>query len=279
MELDYSTFLQLSVLLPASLLAVIVLYKRGLLSKKSLNNRPIYPLGIEGIDLAIGMLLILLGMVFASQVGANLKGDEATAFQKAIVQLMMQFCSFGPLMVYVAYKIISTQHRLGDFGLSLHKPIHWQMGVWSAILCIPILMSLSALVGLVSILFHFPTPEIAHELLETISQTKDVSTLIALLSSAIIVAPLIEEFVFRGFLQHCMRDIISAKTPWVNIILCSLIFASVHIGAAQWQTMPALFTLGCILGWMYERTASLWPCIILHAIFNALNISIVLLLM
>ena len=128
MELDYSTFLQLSVLLPASLLAVIVLYKRGLLSKKSLNNRPIYPLGIEGIDLAIGMLLILLGMVFASQVGANLKGDEATAFQKAIVQLMMQFCSFGPLMVYVAYKIISTQHRLGDFGLSLHKPIHWQMG-------------------------------------------------------------------------------------------------------------------------------------------------------
>jgi len=279
MELNYSTFLQLSVLLPTGLLAVIVLYKRGLLRKNSLNDRPIYPLGIDGVDLAIGMFLILLGMWFATQTSLNFIDDKATAFQKAIVQLMMQFCSFGPLMVYVAYKIKSTQHRFGDFGLSLRKPIHWQMGVWSAILCIPILMSLSALVGLVSILFHFQTPEIAHELLETISQTKDISTLIALLSSAIIVAPLIEEFVFRGFLQHCMRDIVSEKTPWVNIVICSLIFASVHIGAAQWQTMPALFTLGCILGWMYERTASLWPCIILHAIFNALNIGIVLLLM
>ena len=141
------------------------------------------------------------------------------------------------------------------------------------------LLAISSLVALATNLMGIQTPEIAHKMLVTISQTKDVVTLILLLTSAIIFAPMLEEFIFRGFLHQAIRDVISVDTPWLNITLCSAIFAGIHISAAQWQTLPALFILGGILGWMYEKTASLWPCIILHACFNSLNIAIVLFLM
>ena len=61
----------------------------------------------------------------------------------------------------------------------------------------------------------------------------------------------------------------------VTIFFAALLFAMVHIGGATWQTVPSLFVLGVILGWVYERTGSLLPCILIHAIFNGVNIAIV----
>jgi hypothetical protein len=61
----------------------------------------------------------------------------------------------------------------------------------------------------------------------------------------------------------------------VTIFFAALLFAMVHIGGAAWQTVPSLFVLGVILGWVYERTGSLLPCILIHAIFNGVNIAIV----
>ncbi len=279
MSEDTQTLIQMSVLLPAGLAALFILFKRGCLSAKSLENRRIKQTGLLGVDLLIGLLLLVFGMLLVSVVVGILQTDPESPRHLAAMQLIMQVCTFGPLIAFVIARIYHANHRLGDLGLSLHEPTHWKTGLWATLLGIPVLFAVSSLVALITNLMGIQTPEIAHKMLVTISETRDVVTLILLLTSAIIFAPFLEEFIFRGFLHQAIRDVISVDTPWLNIMLCSAIFAGIHISAAQWQTLPALFILGGILGWMYEKTASLWPCIILHACFNSLNIAIVLFLM
>lgn len=278
MPLDYQTLIQIAVLM-TGLLAGVVLLMRGCLSKKSLDNRPIRPTGLMGIDLVIGLMLVIFGMSLAPTLSVFIQIDKENMLQQAMLQLLGQFCMFSPIIIFTIAKLQFNNHSLGDFGLSLHEPTHWQTGVWAAVLGIPILLALNNVMAILSNFIGMPSPEIAHEMLEKISQTKDVRVLILLLTSAIIAAPVFEEFVFRGFMQQTMRDVIAAETPWINICVCSAIFTGIHISVTQWQTFPALFLLGGMLGWMYEKTGSLWPCIILHACFNALNIGIVLLVL
>ena len=55
----------------------------------------------------------------------------------------------------------------------------------------------------------------------------------------------------------------------------SLVFAMIHANfktGENWQVLPGLFVLALILGWLYERSGSLWPGIVVHIGFNALNV-------
>jgi len=51
---------------------------------------------------------------------------------------------------------------------------------------------------------------------------------------------------------------------WAAVLLASLLFAGVH---AYWM-FPPIFLLALALGYLYERTGSLWACIAVHALFN-----------
>jgi len=46
-----------------------------------------------------------------------------------------------------------------------------------------------------------------------------------------------------------------------------------HTGQA-WQVLPSLFVLAVVLGWLYERTGSLLPSVLVHMGFNAINIAL-----
>ncbi|MCD4825700.1 MAG: CPBP family intramembrane metalloprotease [Phycisphaerae bacterium] len=85
-------------------------------------------------------------------------------------------------------------------------------------------------------------------------------TLIAV--SAIILAPLLEEFFFRGLLQSMLRRYVK---PWPAILITSVLFAAVH---HEPQNMPALFVLSVVLGYNYERTGRLFSPILIHVLFN-----------
>jgi glutamate-5-semialdehyde dehydrogenase len=80
---------------------------------------------------------------------------------------------------------------------------------------------------------------------------------------AVIVAPLVEEFVFRGLI---LRGLLARWTPWPAILVSAALFGLIHLNPAQ---LPVTLTLGVILGWVYVRTRSLGLCVIGHAINNA----------
>lgn len=86
---------------------------------------------------------------------------------------------------------------------------------------------------------------------------------IGVFASAVVLAPIAEEMLFRGLLQSCLRQL--SHRPWVAILATSLLFALAH---GQPANQPALFALAVILGYNYERTGRLLPAIAIHALFN-----------
>lgn len=87
-------------------------------------------------------------------------------------------------------------------------------------------------------------------------------------------APIVEEIVYRGFLQPGIRLLIGR--PWLAVILPSILFAFVHGEAVPWHALPVLFVLSLALGIARARTGSIVPSIVMHALFNAANIGLVM---
>ena len=80
-----------------------------------------------------------------------------------------------------------------------------------------------------------------------------------------IFAPLVEEVVFRGAILRVLLE--GSSRHWVPIAISAVLFALVHGNPAQ---MPHAFCIGLLLGWMYYRTGSIIPGIMLHWVNNTL---------
>lgn len=80
---------------------------------------------------------------------------------------------------------------------------------------------------------------------------------------SVIITPIVEEAVFRGYLLRVMLR--NKYSPFVAIILSSLLFTFSHL--SYWNA-PAIFTAGLILGFIAYTFYSIVPAIIIHAIFN-----------
>jgi len=91
---------------------------------------------------------------------------------------------------------------------------------------------------------------------------------ILILLSVLVLAPLCEEIFFRGLLQSIIRKY--TGSPWTAILVASVPFALLHFD--QPQHMVALFALGVILGYNYERQGRLYAPIGVHMLFNAVNL-------
>ncbi len=84
---------------------------------------------------------------------------------------------------------------------------------------------------------------------------------------AVIVAPIDEEILFRGFL-----------VPRIGIILSALIFGILHfLSYASISEFIAAFVFGLIAGYAFKRTRSLYSTIIPHILVNVLGILALLL--
>lgn len=83
----------------------------------------------------------------------------------------------------------------------------------------------------------------------------------------ILMAPIIEEILFRGIIFRGFLKHYSLKNA---IILSSLLFAIAHLNV--WQGISA-FILGIVYAWIYKKTKSLIPCIFSHALHNFLVIT------
>jgi len=87
---------------------------------------------------------------------------------------------------------------------------------------------------------------------------------------AVILAPVAEEFMFRGVLFTFVKQCGFPRTAWIGV---SLFFALVHADAAAFVS---LFMLALVLTWLYEMTDSLAAPIFTHALFNAANLVVLL---
>ncbi|NWF63438.1 MAG: CPBP family intramembrane metalloprotease [Chloroflexi bacterium] len=105
-----------------------------------------------------------------------------------------------------------------------------------------------------------------------ISQAESLSELIDEIDSPLlfvfvtaIIAPFTEELFFRGFLFKGLRE----KYGWIHALMfSSIIFALFH---GQIATLIPTFLLGALFAYLYQRTESVYPGMILHFIINAMG--------
>ena len=85
---------------------------------------------------------------------------------------------------------------------------------------------------------------------------------------AVVLAPVAEEFIFRGMLYPFVKQLGSPRLAWIGV---SFVFALIHYDAA---TFVPLFVLALALTWLYEKTDNLLAPIAAHSLFNAVNLVI-----
>lgn len=84
----------------------------------------------------------------------------------------------------------------------------------------------------------------------------------------VILAPIAEELLFRGYLFGTLRRLLSF---WPTAIIVSALFGLVH---GQWNVAIDTFALSIILCWLREYTGAVWASIFLHMIKNGLAFSL-----
>lgn len=94
-----------------------------------------------------------------------------------------------------------------------------------------------------------------------------------------VVAPIAEEFFFRGFIfggLRRMRIEFAGRQVgiWVAAIITGILFGLAHTGSASSRYLIPLGFLGFVLCLLRWRTGSLYPCMALHSINNSLAMGV-----
>ncbi len=88
--------------------------------------------------------------------------------------------------------------------------------------------------------------------------------------AAIIAAPFAEEIFFRGFFFQALRQ----RLGWViAMLLSSAVFASAHL---MLVALLPTFLLGCVLAFVYHKSNSIWPGMIIHCLVNSFAMCLLL---
>ena len=108
------------------------------------------------------------------------------------------------------------------------------------------------------------------------------SSTAALVGAAVfvcVVAPIAEEFFFRGFIFGGLRRmhvVIGGQDigTWLAAVITGILFGLAHTGSASAQYLIPLGFLGFVLCLVRWRTRSLYPCMALHSVNNSLALGV-----
>ena len=110
-----------------------------------------------------------------------------------------------------------------------------------------------------------PFPESMMESFMTSHDTLSVGNPIINFISVAILTPIVEEVFFRGLIYTRLK---SGMPTVIAAILSAALFGLMH-GEIVWMIFA--FGVGLVLVWVFERTQSLWGCIVVHAVNNGLS--------
>jgi membrane protease YdiL (CAAX protease family) len=159
-------------------------------------------------------------------------------------------------------------------------PVDVARGGLGLLIAAPALLTASFLAAIVFSLFtgRAPSP-IAHDTLKAISEQRRDPWVAGLIATAVLFGPMLEELLFRAFIQSALLK--ATGRAWPAILITSLLFMAAHIGSVKSDDTQALFPLlvfGMVLGIAYERTRRIWVPITMHMLFNVANVAAALLM-
>ena len=112
----------------------------------------------------------------------------------------------------------------------------------------------------------------SNPLLDLVLRSHDATALACFGLTAVVLAPVFEETIFRGVLLPVLGRELGAG--W-GVVLSAAVFAVAHLSLGE---LPPLFMLGLGLGWLRWSGGRLGSCVLMHGLWNGLTFSNLLLL-
>ncbi|MBC7187376.1 MAG: CPBP family intramembrane metalloprotease [Calditrichaeota bacterium] len=215
------------------------------------EHTPLPPHPHPSLGLSVAVIVITMVFMMLVAVGA------AFFFQKSLL-LAAEVSIIVPALIVTAagrYPFAAV-FRLRRAAFS-HLVLGLLIGVAAAI----VMDELDRIVNLL-----FPMPE------SLVSQVKQLLTIrsvpegLSVVLFAVLGAGLLEEMLFRGFLQQSFERTLDASR---GIVFCSLAFALLHVN--PWTSIQILI-FGVLLGLLAWRSNSVLPAAIVHATNNGLSV-------
>jgi membrane protease YdiL (CAAX protease family) len=180
-------------------------------------------------------------------------------------------------MLFILKKSAATGEGESKNGLGL-SILDFPVGLGCFLLAFPIIRLMQILGEFAYVQTQGAQPTgMGHETLTTLVNDPYNPWVMVLVGGAVIGAPIVEELIFRVFLQGAMIKWL--KSPWLSIIVTSIIFASIHrlnATPVPWHALPVLFAVGLTCGVAYERTHRVGVPMTMHMCFNLFNVMMVL---
>jgi membrane protease YdiL (CAAX protease family) len=158
--------------------------------------------------------------------------------------------------IVLAIALLLARGRGFRDAFALHRPRSWSSATVVSVAVILAVVAVSAALA------PFANPEAEQGLVPTEWRSDRVAPFLAFAFTVVVVAPLIEEMMFRGI----GFSLLQAFGERVAVIVVGVAFGLVH-GLVEGFLIIAVFGTG--LAVLRSRTQSLYPCILLHAAFNA----------
>jgi len=191
-----------------------------------------------------------------------LQGVSAGMGQQALIDRLVML--LGELLILLPPWLIFKKR-----GLNFAMVLPWQPV--SPVTAIMALVLVAGAVGMTSVfeilmMPYFPVPEFLEQMLTGLEAGSFAETAVLVLT-AVLVAPLVEEFIFRGLLQNSLFYRYGSLVP--AMIIPTVIFALFHV--AYLFYLPALLELlglALLLAWLMAKTANLLIPVLVHGLFN-----------
>lgn len=149
-----------------------------------------------------------------------------------------------------------------DFRAPLNKPNGWLFWGILGVVAAPVVVGACA--TLVSAIGYEDLVTDKRGTVDGVAQmlNVDLGTFASLFSVTAILAPLLEETVFRGFL---LTSLTKFMPTWLAVLISSLGFGAAHASA---RDLPQLAALGTLLGFSYVRSRNLLTPMLIHGAWN-----------
>ncbi len=206
-----------------------------------------------------GLVLATLGSLLvdipALALGVNISAKHVPP-GLTIADTAVQDAGFVVVAVFFA-QLGGRAVDAGMFGL---RPTRFWRAVWLVLVTLVGFLLFSLIWGAV---FHVSK----EKLLEKLGANETTALLVLSAGLTCVIAPIAEEFLFRGFIFTALRN---WRGLWPAALITGLLFGAVHVGSAPAIDLVPLAVLGFALCLLYRATGSLYPCIAAHCVNNSI---------
>lgn len=220
--------------------------------------------GWDVIWITAGILLLLIGGTLAIGGALRITGHFHLQSPTAMTALSVAAAVLeGVALISSVYLLGLRRRHISWQAVGVRAPtrVWWQAGLWIGLLAIPISGLIASLIQQV-----LGLPQVNPQISFLAPAGFSWFGAIGMFLFGGIIDPFAEELVFRGVLYRWLRDRFGI---WPGILVSALIFGLAHGDIA---VGGAAAVLGVVLAWVYEKSHSLWPSVLIHVINNAVKI-------